>query len=144
MMYTVYIPLVFIIHELGHAAFVMLFGGEVKEIRLGAGEDLFRVNKFIIKKNIYWGGFCAWANIDPLAMYKKLLIYLGGIIFNLATGTLIWIVGDVQYADWYRAFIVASYMTAFINILPFKFRNSTLESDGLQCIQLLRTAKRDS
>ncbi|KGR83198.1 site-2 protease family protein [Lysinibacillus odysseyi] len=143
MMYIVYIPLVVIIHELGHAAFVILFGREVKEIRLGVGEDFFRFNKFVIKKSSWWTGYCSLGNIDSLATFKKLLINLGGIIFNLSTATFIWIVGDAQYADWYRAFIVASYITALINIIPFKFPSSKLESDGLQCVQLLRTGKRD-
>ena len=143
LMYIVYIPLVAIIHEFGHAAFVMLFGKEVNEIRLGNGEELFRIKKFVIKKNSWWSGYCAWGNIDTLATYKKLLIYLGGIIFNLCTATCIWIFGDVHYADWYRAFIAASYIAALINIIPFKFPSSKLESDGLQCVQLLRTVKRD-
>lgn len=137
-----YIPLIVIIHEFGHAAFVILFGQEVKEISLGAGEVIFRIKKFVIKKNSWWTGFCAWGNIDSLAMYKKLLIYLGGIIFNLSTATIIWIFGDVQYADWYRAFIFSSYFVALINILPFKFPGSGLESDGLACIQLLSSVKK--
>ncbi|WP_107840093.1 site-2 protease family protein [Metasolibacillus meyeri] len=138
-----YIPLIVIIHELGHAAFIILFGREVTEISLGVGEVIFRIKKFVIKKNSWWLGYCAWENIDSLATYKKLLIYLGGIIFNLSTATIIWIFGDVQYADWYRAFIFSSYVMALINIIPFKFPSSGLESDGLACIQLLRSAKKD-
>ena len=143
LMYIVYIPLVTIIHEFGHAAFVMLFGKEVKEIRLGDGEEIFRIKKFVIKKDSWWTGYCAWENIDTLATYKKLLIYLGGIIFNVSTATCMWIFGDTQYADWYRSFIVASYVTAVITIIPHKYSGSKLASDGLQCVQLLRTVKRD-
>lgn len=143
MMYIVYFPLVVIIHEFGHAAFVLLFGKEVEEISLGDGEEIFRLKKFVIKKNSWWMGYCAWGNINALATYKKILIYLGGIIFNLSTATVIWIFGYVEYADWYRAFIVISFFSSLINLIPFKFGSSNFETDGLQCIQLLRPVKRD-
>lgn len=142
-MYIVYFPFVIIIHEFGHAAFVILFGKEIEEISLGTGKEIFRIKKFVIKQSNWWTGYCAWENINTLPTYKKLTIYLGGIIFNLFTATVIWIFGTVEYADWYRAFIVTSYLVAFINILPFKFSGSNLESDGLQCIQLLRTIKQN-
>ena len=142
MMYIIYLPLVVIIHEFGHATFVMLFGKEVEEVSLGNGKEIFKIKKFVIKNNSWWIGYCAWENIDTMATYKKIIIYLGGIMFNLSTATLIWIFGNEEYADWYRAFIVTSYLVAVINILPFKF-SSNIESDGLQCIQLLRTVKRD-
>lgn len=142
MMYIIYLPIVIIIHELGHAAFVMLFGKEVKEISLGFGEDLFKIKKFVVKRNGWWTGYCSWENLDSLAWYKKILIFLGGIIFNIVTGTLVWIFGDVQYADWYRTFIIVSYWSALFNLLPFKYIFIG-ESDGLQCIQLLNSIKQE-
>ena len=141
-MYIIYIPIVIIIHELGHALFVVLFGKEVREIQLGFGEDLFRIKKFVVKRSMGWSvGYCSWENIDSLAWYKKLLIFLGGIILNLLTATLVWIFGDVQYADWYRAFIVVSYFIAVINLFPFKSNITKIDSDGLQCIKLLNSMK---
>ena len=143
-MYIIYIPIVIIIHELGHALFVVLFGKEVREIQLGFGKDLFRIKKFVVKRSIGWnGGYCSWENIDSLAWYKKILIFLGGIILNLVTATLVWIFGDVQYADWYRSFIILSYFIAVINLFPFKFKSNItkIESDGLQCIKLLNSMK---
>jgi len=142
-MYLVYIPIIIIIHELGHAAFVLFFGRDVKEISVGMGDELFRIKKFVVKKYNWWTGYCAWGNIDSLAAFKKLLIYLGGIIFNLITATLVWAYGDVQYADWYRAFIIASFFSALINIIPFKFPSLKFETDGLQCIRLLSSLQKN-
>ena len=141
LMYIIYMPIVVIIHELGHAFFVVLFGKEVREIHLGFGEDLFRIKRFVVKKSVWSIGYCSWENLDSLTWYKKILIFLGGIIFNLVTATLVWIYGDANYADWYRAFIVFSYFLAVVNLLPFKSNFTKIESDGLQCIKLLNSLK---
>lgn len=138
-MYIVYLPIIILIHELGHAAFIVLFGGKVTEMSLGRGEEAARFGKFVINKNSWWTGFCAWEDIDSFAKYKKFLIYMGGIIFNLATATAVWILGDAQYADWYRSFIVASYFMAVLNVLPIDYKNLNLKSDGLQCLELIKS-----
>ena len=41
-MYIVYLPIIILIHELGHAVFVVLVGGKVKEVSIGRGEEAFR------------------------------------------------------------------------------------------------------
>lgn len=138
-MYIVYLPIIILIHELGHAVFVVLVGGKVKEVSIGRGEEAFRFGKFVLYKSDWWTGFCAWEDIDSLAEYKQLLIYMGGIIFNLATATTVWILGDAQYADWYRSFIVASYFMAVLNVLPIYYKNLNLKSDGLQCLELIKS-----
>ncbi|MBM7706351.1 membrane-associated protease RseP (regulator of RpoE activity) [Chryseomicrobium aureum] len=51
MMYIVYLPIIILIHELGHAAFVVLFGRNVTEVSIGRGEEAFRFGKFVLYKS---------------------------------------------------------------------------------------------
>ncbi|MEO4052576.1 site-2 protease family protein [Solibacillus sp. CAU 1738] len=137
-----YAPIVTLIHEFGHATFVKLFKGNINIISLGVGNEIFRFKKLSIRKNEWWRGYCGW-NIGKLESWKEILILLGGFIFNISSATIIWIFADTQYADWYRSFIYLSYAIGFFSIYPYKMqhpiRDEELESDGLQCLNLIKS-----
>ncbi len=138
-----YAPIVALIHELGHATLVKLFKAKLTVISLGVGHEVFRIKKISIRKTQWWRGFCGWSNIDEISIFGKILIYLGGFIFNISSATIIWIFADTQYADWYRSFIYLSYVIGFMSIYPYKFQNPItdveMESDGLQCLNLIKS-----
>ncbi|WP_400247673.1 hypothetical protein AB3U99_11360 [Niallia sp. JL1B1071] len=135
-LYFISYILVTIIHELGHAFFVRIYGGEVKGIGFGKGDILIKIGKFYIKRNSLIMGSIEWKLPIIQMKYKYIMIYLGGIIFNLLTGTLIWIFGNEQYADYYRNVIVFSYLIALFSLIPFKFPDNS-ESDGLKVLHIL-------
>ena len=49
-------PFIALIHESGHAFFIKLFGGKIKEFAIGNGETLWKVKAFSIKKAYFAGG----------------------------------------------------------------------------------------
>lgn len=139
----VYAPFVVIIHEYGHAIFVKLFGGKINYICLGAGDMLFRYKVFRIRAIGWWyTGRINYEFENEINTTKKILISLGGPAINIVSATLVWIVGNVEWADWYRGFIVVSYLMAIFSLIPHKVREDGLESDGLQIINLIKNSVR--
>lgn len=66
---------------------------------------------------------------------------MGGILFNVLTGSLVWIFGDIQYADYYRYIIIFSYLIGFCSLIPLKYTPYT-ESDGLAVMRVLMNKNR--
>lgn len=120
---------------MGHAFFVRIYGGEIKGLGFGEGEVLIKVKKFFVKRKLILMGRIEWKLPINLTSYKYILIYLGGIIFNIITGTLVWIFGNVEYADYYRNFIIFSYLVSFCSLVPFKYSPNT-DSDGLKVLNI--------
>lgn len=141
--HIVYAPIVVIIHEYGHAIFVKLFGGKINYIGLGAGDKLFQYKIFRIGEIGWWytGRIC-YEFENEIKTTKKILISLGGPAINIVSATLVWIVGNVEWADWYRGFIVVSYLVAIFSLIPYKYREDGLESDGLKIINLIKNSVR--
>jgi len=141
--HIVYAPIVVIIHEYGHAILVKLFGGKINYIGLGAGDTLFQYKIFGIGKIGWWyTGRIYYEFKKEINTTKKFLISLGGPAINIVSATFIWIVGNVEWADWYRGFIVVSYFVAIFSLIPHKYKEDGLESDGLQIINLIKNSVR--
>lgn len=73
---------------------------------------------------------------NKIATQKMILLYLGGPLTNILSATLLWIFGNSEWADMYRGYIIFSYLTGIVNLVPFKFK-SGMESDGLQILNLM-------
>ncbi|MCM3757308.1 hypothetical protein M3197_07370 [Sporosarcina aquimarina] len=83
-------PLNVFIHEIGHAFFVKIFGGNVFKIEVGVGEPLIRIGSIQINKQFFMFGICRceYNPTDPSLLNEKVklsFIALGGVIFNLMT-----------------------------------------------------------
>lgn len=133
----VFFPVVTIVHELGHAFFVKIFGGEIFSIGFGSGKKIFKVKKFYVGSKVVLSGRVYWENEKKFHLHQSILILLGGILFNVVSASLIWFYGNIQYADLYRGYIIYSYFMAFVSLLPFTFSDG-VRSDGLQIIELLK------
>ena len=131
-----YYPIVTIIHEIGHAIFVKIFGGKIIYIGFGEGDSLLEYKKFKIGKREWFSGRIYFEFKSKITTQKMILLYLGGPLINILSATLIWIFGNTEWADLYRGYIIFSYLIGIVSLVPFKF-NSGMKSDGLQILNLM-------
>jgi Zn-dependent protease len=135
---VLFYPIAVLIHELGHAFFVKLFGEKIISIGFGTGEKIVQIKKFYVAKDSILFGKIRWDRSSELNVYQSFFLYFGGILFNILTGTILWIFGDVTYAYIYKPFIFLSYYMALFNLVPFKFRDGR-DSDGLLILKLFKS-----
>ena len=126
-----------ILHELGHAFFVKIFGGKILSIGFGTGEHLIQIKKFFIKKNSWLSGRIFWSSKKVMNNIKQFFIDIGGPLINILSATLIWIFGDAEYADWYRGYIIYSYLIGIFSLIPLTY-NDGVASDGLKLLNLIK------
>ncbi len=130
-------PFIALIHESGHAFFIKLFGGKIREFAIGNGETLWKVNAFTIKKAYFVGGRVVSENEEVFSKKQKLFFFLGGVIFNflsalildLFTGYEFWV-----FRNYLDSFIFVSYINVVINLVPL----TTIigKTDGKRIVEL--------
>lgn len=127
--------LVINIHEFGHFVFGMMYGYELLSYRIG----FFSWNKengkikFRIIKNKGYSGLCMMIPKEETSVFKEVLFYASGILFNLLTG-IITIVLSLLYINnqylniFLNLFGVISIFIGLLNLLPIMSSNNP--SDG--------------
>lgn len=126
-----------IIHELGHGFFIRIFGGKIDLIGFGSGPVLIKFKKFVIGKKLILTGRIEWNIEKTLSVHQRFLISFGGIFFNIVTATIVWIFVDVRFADFYRGFIIYSYLIAIASLIPLTYSDG-VKSDGLKLFELIK------
>jgi len=146
----VILPLILIIHECGHAFFAKLFGGKVTNITIGYGKKIYSKGILEIKLWYFINGFCSYKDLKTNSKASKIIIILGGIIFNVFSMALVFIPAFILYPSYnidntvvlasiFHTFLEFSLMFVVFNSLPIKIFG--MNSDGLQLYQLIRYGK---
>lgn len=142
-------PLIFLIHELGHAFFVKIFGGQVTKITLGLlGKRILSVGIFQVNLWYFLGGKAEHRNLKIGNKFARGIILIGGLIFNIVSIILINKLGSLYNPKFMytmvndllfnimRAFVTYSIIIVIINALPIKL--FSMNTDGRQLYQLIR------
>lgn len=81
----IYFPINIFIHECGHAFFVKVFGGDIKNIHIGIGEPLFKRGNIIINKYFFMFGLAEFesTSLKINNKFTQFLIGIGGVLFNV-------------------------------------------------------------
>lgn len=137
-------PLNVFIHEIGHAFFVKIFGGNVFKIEVGIGEPLIRIGSVQVNKQFFMFGICRceYTPTDPSLLFEKVklsFIALGGVIFNLMT---IFILIAVKLNTTHNHFLDGYFFgfTGFLilsAIIPLTYFTGS-KSDGLVLVNIWR------
>lgn len=132
-------PFIALIHELGHAFFLKLFGGRVKEFAIGNGDVLWKGNVFYIKTAYFAGGRVKAEDIGVLNKNQKVLFYIGGVLFNLVSALASHVITGFEFfvfRNYLDSFIFVSYLNVLINLIPL---NTVVgATDGKQIVNLYR------
>jgi Zn-dependent protease len=138
--FLVILPIVTIIHELGHIISVKMFGGKISSITFGDGKELLKIGIIEIKRLYFLGGKITHKKLENDRKYKRILIILSGPLLNLFTYILFLVVS--RY--WGRSFILSRLITFSLlfcvsNLIPFSFGKTN--TDGKQILDLILYGK---
>ena len=135
----IFMPIITLIHELGHVFFAKIFGAEIKKIVIGSGKTFLTLGKFEVKTMYFNYGYFQADKLGN-SKFKKVITLLGGIIFNLASCLIIIIllyIDILSKNDLINIFIGFSLYTIIAALIPIKYFNDK-NSDGLQICRIIK------
>lgn len=136
------LPIVTLIHEMGHYFFARLFGGNM-EINIGSGKSLLRVGPIRLNRIYFWDGWCQYEALRHENKFTNIMVYAGGALFNLAS---ILIVNGLIYAGVFETsiftyqFAYFSFYFIFFSLFPIDHPNG-YPSDGKAIVNVFRYGK---
>ncbi|EQB86791.1 membrane-associated protease RseP (regulator of RpoE activity) [Clostridium punense] len=148
--FFVMLPIILLIHEFGHVFFVKLFGGKVTNITLGFGKKIISIGILDIRLLYFVSGHFYYENLEKDSKGSRILILLGGLIFNAISMAIVFIPALILYPEYdiynipmlataFQTFLEFSFMFVIFNLLPIRLNN--MNTDGLQLYQLIRYGK---
>jgi hypothetical protein len=138
------LPLVIMVHILGHITFAAIFGAKGIRVRLGSGKRLFSFWKIAIHQFYFWSGDCEFEYVTFDNRLTKTIILLGGSTFNLLSmlllNLLIWF-GVFEPSLMAYQFIYFSFYYMFFALLPMDYPGGG-HSDGKALYHLWKKGER--
>jgi len=138
--FFVILPLVSLIHELGHVIIAKILGATNVKIIIGSGRILLNTRIFEIRKYYFYYGYCYFENIDDDSRWKNLFIYSGGILANILVAILLIYVMSGDFLDttiFTYQFLYFSMYYVFFALLPISYPDGNY-SDGKIIYHLLK------
>lgn len=137
--FMIVLPLVTLIHELGHTFFILLFGGKVK-LALGRGKKLFRIGLISVHRIYFLDSFIEYSNLKWSNRFTHFLVHAGGILFNFGSLFLVnylILQGFLPIHTIFYQFAYFSVWFAVFSLLPIDYGNDEY-SDGISIYFILR------
>ena len=140
--FLIVIPLVSVIHQLGHSLMAIILGGRV-DFTIGQGRTIFRWKKIKIKSIYFLHSFCIYEKLKYDNRFTHACVYAGGTIANLASvllvyGLIMW--GVLSKNLFSYQFVYFSLYYIVFSLLPFEYSETSL-SDGRAIYDALRYGK---
>ncbi|MED4212963.1 site-2 protease family protein [Priestia megaterium] len=140
--FLIVIPLVSVIHQLGHSLMAIILGGRV-DFTIGQGRTIFRWKKIKIKSIYFLHSFCIYEKLKYDNRFTHACVYAGGTIANLASillvyGLIMW--GVLSKNLFSYQFVYFSIYYIVFSLLPFEYSETSL-SDGRAIYDALRYGK---
>ena len=140
--FLIVIPLVSVIHQLGHSLMAIILGGRI-DFTIGQGRTIFRWKKIKIKSIYFLHSFCIYEKLKYDNRFTHACVYAGGTIANLASvllvyGLIMW--GVLSKNLFSYQFVYFSIYYIVFSLLPFEYSETSL-SDGRAIYDALRYGK---
>ncbi|WP_019415394.1 hypothetical protein [Paenisporosarcina sp. TG20] len=133
------LPLVTIVHQLGHMFFAHIFGGRVN-MHIGSGKILIKVGPLHIRRLYFYDGWCEFITLTKRGLkWQLILIYAGGSIFNI--GSILILNGLIFFREidpniFLYQFVYFSFYFVFFSLFPVWHGENP--SDGMAVWNLIR------
>ena len=130
---VLWIPLVAVVHEAGHALLAPLAGYRVTSFGIGRGRPILRIALpggvvFYVGWLFFTGGACVAIPRSPALGPRGALFHGGGIAAQLVLGVLLLLVPEGGWTPWVHAGAQFNLAVAAWNMLPWRF--GRVASDG--------------
>ncbi|PRD54659.1 site-2 protease family protein [Sphingobacterium gobiense] len=138
--FFVLLPVISAIHEGGHVFFAWLMGGKNIRITIGTGKPVFRWGLVEVRQYYFWYGFCTFDNITRQRTIANILIFSGGVLFNLlaAIAVILLVEKDILEEGLFAyQFTYFSLYYIFFALIPIPFPDGGY-SDGRIILDLIR------
>lgn len=129
--FLIVIPLVSVIHQLGHSLMAIILGGRV-DFTIGQGKTIFKWKKIKIKSIYFLHSFCIYEKLKYDNRFTHACVYAGGTIANLASILLVYgliMLGVLSKNLFSYQFVYFSIYYIVFSLLPFEYSETSL-SDG--------------
>ncbi|WP_324718982.1 site-2 protease family protein [Salinimicrobium sp. HB62] len=134
------LPLISIIHELGHVFFARLMGAKNIRIIVGSGKPVYNRGIVEIRQYYFWYGFCTFENIERKEKVANILIFSGGALFNLLSIIAVILLVENKVLEegmlTYQ-FTYFSMYYVFFALLPMLYPGGNF-SDGKMILELIK------
>ncbi|KKK38730.1 hypothetical protein WQ57_07010 [Mesobacillus campisalis] len=135
-------PIVSIVHILGHACFVRMFGGKFK-VAVGRGKVMFERGPFTIHRMYFLDSYVDYTPLKWSNCITHFFVHAGGVVFNLGSTFLLNYLIANGYLEPKAVFEKYSYFSiwfATFALLPVEYGDGKY-SDGLSMYLILRYKK---
>ncbi|MEK3886238.1 hypothetical protein [Bacillus sp. FSL K6-3431] len=136
------LPIVALIHSLGHLFFASIFGGQIKLV-LGRGKRIFSRGIFELRLLYFFDSKCHYRKLKINNKLSHCLVHAGGIIFNILAIVLVntsIFIGLIPKHIFFYQFVYFSVYYIFFALLPIQYGENHY-SDGKAIISIIRTGK---
>ncbi|GAF64650.1 hypothetical protein BTS2_1543 [Bacillus sp. TS-2] len=133
------LPLVSLIHQLGHWSMAKLFGG-TSNLVIGRGKTIFTIGSISIKRIYIADSSCSYRGLKTNHKIAHILVHAGGITFNIGTMIVLNVMISINIlpeTTYFYQFGYFSVYYAFFALLPIKYSEKHV-SDGLAIFEILR------
>ncbi|WP_154989065.1 hypothetical protein [Priestia megaterium] len=140
--FLIVIPLVSVIHQLGHSLMAIILGGKV-DFTIGQGRTIFRWKKIKIKSIYFLHSFCIYEKLKYDNHFTHACVYAGGTVANVASILLVYgliMLGVLSKNLFSYQFVYFSIYYIVFSLLPFEYSETSL-SDGRAIYDALRYGK---
>lgn len=137
--FFVLLPLVAMIHQLGHYLMARLFGGK-SEIILGRGRLLFKLGTIKVNRLYFLDSYCHYDALKINNRLSNLLVHAGGVISNLLSILLLnatILFGWLPETQFFYQFGYFTIYYMFFSLFPIQYSEKHA-SDGKQIINIFR------
>lgn len=132
-------PLVTFIHELGHAFFAWIFGGEFN-LSLGRGKKVLHIGPFNLHRMYFLDAFCNYSKLKWNNRLTHLFVHAGGVLFNLGSVFVLNLLIHKGYIEPHDLFVQYSYFSVWLatfSLIPVDYGDGNY-SDGLSIYRIIR------
>ncbi|MGE6629776.1 site-2 protease family protein [Bacillus sp. NPDC077027] len=133
------LPLVAILHQLGHIFVARIFGAKVS-FAIGRGKRLVTLGVVEIRRIYFLDAFCHYEEMRKNSRFTHILVYLGGSFLNMMSVLLLntLIANDfLPEHPFFYQFAYFSIYYVFFALLPVQFSENH-PSDGQAIINIIR------